>query len=171
MPDPARAARRPPRPSGQHRVKVIAVPLLGGRKFALEGLAWCALDRRDVRSARRHATAAVREAEPLGDEALRYALHALVVVYRAEGDLDAAAAAATRLLDAARRLGGHEALFYVIRSAADLALDRGELGLDRDLLTELDAHAAALDSDTGTTTCADQAARHHRRLTELNNAP
>lgn len=128
------------------------------------------MERKDVRSARRHATAAVREAEPLGDEALRHALEALVEAYRDEGDFDAAAAAAARCLDIARRLGGHDPLFQAIRSAADVALDRGELDLARDLLAELDEHAAARDRDTGTTTCADKATQRRRRLAELDDA-
>lgn len=84
------------------------------------------------RSARRHATAAVREAEPLGDDSLLNALDVLVAACRAEGDLATAAVAATRGLDAARRLGGHDALYYATRTAVDVALDRGELDVARD---------------------------------------
>lgn len=131
------------------------------RMAALTGLAWCALDLGDAQSAR-HATAAVREPEPLGDSSLRFALDVLVEVCRADGDLATAAAAATRWLDTAHRLGGHEALYHATQTAVDVALDRGELDVARDLLFELDEHAAALDRDTGTTRFTDEVAQRCR---------
>ncbi|HTY08537.1 MAG TPA: tetratricopeptide repeat protein, partial [Candidatus Edwardsbacteria bacterium] len=99
-----------------------------GRKVALQGLAWCALARDDLAAARRYALAAVREAEPLGDDSLSTALETAVAVHRAAGDLDAAAAAAGRKLAVARRLGGHYGLYYAVRSSVDVALDQGDLG-------------------------------------------
>lgn len=107
----------------------------------------------------------------MGDHPLRKALGVLVAACRAEGDLAAAAAAATRYLDAARRLGGHEVPYFATCTAIDVALDRGELDVARDLLAELDEHAAARDSDTGTARCAGEAAERRRRHAELSDAP
>jgi hypothetical protein len=141
------------------------------RWSALYGLAWCALDRGDTPAGRRHATAAVREAEPLGDDALSYALAALIQACRDAGDLDTAAAAATRKLEVARRLGGHSNLYYALDWAVAVALERGERDTATELLNELDEHAAALDADTGTSTTAEAAAWYRRRLADLHQDP
>jgi tetratricopeptide (TPR) repeat protein len=141
------------------------------RKMALEGLAWCALVREDPAAARRNALAAVREAEPLGDESLDAALEVAVEVHRAAGDLDAAAAAAARRLEAARRLGGHLVLFSAVQSAADVALDRGDLDQARELLAELGGHCQALSADDATTRWAAGLAKLRERLTEAEDAP
>jgi tetratricopeptide (TPR) repeat protein len=136
------------------------------RMVALRGLAQSALARQDLAASRRHAQAAVREAEPLGDESLTLALEVAVEVHRAAGDLDAAAAAAAQLLEAARRIGGHHALYYAVRTALDVALDRGDLDHARELLSELDTHGQALAADDATTTWAAQLAERHHRLAE-----
>jgi tetratricopeptide (TPR) repeat protein len=140
------------------------------RMAALQGLAWCALDREDLAAARRHALAAVREAEPLGDESLYYALDVTVAVHRAAGDLAAAAAAAGRLLQTARRLGGHYKLYYAVLAAADVALDHSDLDQARELLTELDEHARALAADAATGWAAEVADRRER-LTQAESTP
>lgn len=141
------------------------------RKVALQGLAWCALARNDPHTAHRHAIAAVQLAEPLGDEALRTALNALVEAHRALGDYEAAWHTATRSLDVARRIGGHYVPYSAVRGAVDVALDRGDVDTARHLITELDQHAAALDADTGNTTLTADAARRHRRLAKLDGTP
>jgi tetratricopeptide (TPR) repeat protein len=136
------------------------------RMRALQGLAWCALDREDLAAARRHALAAVREAEPLGDQSLSTALEVAVAAHRAAGDLDAAAAAAERRLEAARRFGGPYDLYHAVRTALDVALDRGDLDQARELLTELNEHAHALAADDATTGWAAELAERRQRLTE-----
>jgi tetratricopeptide (TPR) repeat protein len=136
-----------------------------GRKDALEGLARCALADNDPTTAVAHATAAVRTAEALGDAPLLPALEALVAAHRAAGDLDTAAATATRHLDTARRIGTHYRLFYALCNAVDIALDQGHTDTARSLLTELDQHATALDNDANTTTYTTETARRHQRLT------
>jgi tetratricopeptide (TPR) repeat protein len=141
------------------------------RKVALQGLAWCALDREDLAAARRHALAAVREAEPLGDESLYTTLETAVAVHRAAGDLDAAAAAAGRLLQVARRLGGHLNLYHAVRAAVDVALDSGDLGQAGELLTELGEHADALAAADATTTWAAEVAERRQRLTQTEGTP
>jgi tetratricopeptide (TPR) repeat protein len=141
------------------------------RMVALQGLAWCALDRQDVAAGQRHARAAVREAEPLGDQSLAGALEVAVEVHRAAGDLDAAAAAADRRLEAARRIGGHYYLYHAVRAAVDVALDRGDLDHARELLRELDTHGQALAADDATTAWAAQLAERHQRLTEAEPTP
>ena len=139
--------------------------------MALQGLAWCALEREDLASARRHALAAVREAEPLGDDSLFVPLEVAVIVHRAADDLDAAAAAAGRLLEVARRLGGHYVLYYAVRAAVDVALDRGDLDHARELLTELDTHSQALSADDATTQWATELAERRQRHTETGSTP
>jgi hypothetical protein len=119
------------------------------------------------RTALRHATAAVREAEPLGDEALRLPLHALVAAQRANGDLEAAAATASRYVDCARRLGSPYAMFFALRSAVDVALDRHDAATGRELLVDLDHEAAVLDDANGHTRRSAEAAKRHRRLISL----
>jgi tetratricopeptide (TPR) repeat protein len=138
------------------------------RKVAYQGLARCALDAGDTATGRRHATAAVRIADPLGDDALCPALEALVAVYRADGDLNAAWQAATRLLEAAARVGGHYRPYYATRDAVDVALDRDDLDTARRLLNELDTHATAMDTAHGNTTYTNKAAQRRRRLEELS---
>jgi tetratricopeptide (TPR) repeat protein len=141
------------------------------RMVALQGLAWCALARQDSGAGQRHARAAVREAEPLGDQSLAGALEVAVEVHRAAGDLDAAAAAADRLLEAARRFGGHYDLYHAVRTAVDVALDRGDLDHARELLSELDSHGQALAADDATTTWAAQLAERHQRLSQAEPTP
>jgi tetratricopeptide (TPR) repeat protein len=137
------------------------------RYAAHEGLARCALAAGDPAAARREARAAVLLAEPLGDNALCTSLEALAAACRAGGDLDAAWQAATRYLEAAGRIGGHYRPYYAARTAADIALDRGDLDTARQLLAELDEHAKALDTDTATTTWTSETARRHQRLADL----
>jgi tetratricopeptide (TPR) repeat protein len=137
------------------------------RKAAHQGLAWCAVAGGDPEAGRRHAAAAVRLAEPLGDDALCPALAALVAACRAGGDLDGAWRAATRGMEAAGRVGGHYRPYYATRDALDVALDRGDADTARRLLADLDAHAAALDTTTGTDTRARETARRRSRLAQL----
>jgi len=139
------------------------------RKVALQGLARCALERGDLAAARRHALAAVREAEPLGDDSLFDALATAVAVHRAEGDLDAAAVAAGRLLEVARRLGGHYKLYFAVRDVVDVALDQGDLGQARELLAELGEHADALAAADATTTWAGELASRRERLSQAES--
>jgi tetratricopeptide (TPR) repeat protein len=141
------------------------------RMVALQGLAWCALDREDLAAARRHALAAVREAEPLGDNSLFFALETAVAVHQAASDLDAAAVAAGRLLQTARRLGGHYTLYYAVRAGVDVALDSGDLDQARELLTELGEHADALAAADATTKWAAEVAKRRQRLTQTEGTP
>ena len=141
------------------------------RKVALKGLARCALVRGDLAAARRHALAAVREAEPLGDDSLFDALSTVVAVHQAAGDLDAAAVAAGRLLESARRLGGHYNLYFAVRDVVDVALDRGDLGQARELLTELGEHADALAAVDATTGWAAELAKRRERLSRAESTP
>jgi tetratricopeptide (TPR) repeat protein len=141
------------------------------RQSALQGLAWCALDRDDLAAARRHALAAVREAEPLGDDSLRTALDVAIAVHRAEGDLDASAAAAGRLLETARRLGGHYNLYFAVRAAADVALDRGDLDHARELLGELEEHSEALAAADATPVWARELEQRRQRFSEAEDEP
>jgi tetratricopeptide (TPR) repeat protein len=134
------------------------------RCIAYLGLAWCALVGDEADAARRHAAAAVRLAESLGDDALCPPLDALTAACRAGGDLDAAWQAATRHLETAGRVGGHYRPFYAVRRAVDVALDRGDLDTARRLLADLDSHAAALDAAAGSIAHTDEAAQRHRRL-------
>jgi len=140
------------------------------RRVAHKGLAWCALDAGDLAAARREARTAVLLAESLGDGALCTSLEALAAACRAAGDLEAAWQAATRYLEAAGRIGGHYRPYEAVRTAADIALDRGDLAATRRLLAELDEHAAALDVSAGTTTRTREAAQRHQRLTEQNQS-
>lgn len=141
------------------------------RKTALQGLAWCALAAQDPDTARRHATAAVQLADTIGDNVLRTALGVLIAACRADGDLDTAWQAATRGLDICRRLGGHHVLYHATRDVVDVALDRRDLDTATRLLTELDTHASALDTDTGKSRLADGVTRRRRRLAEIDIAP
>jgi tetratricopeptide (TPR) repeat protein len=135
---------------------------------AHEGLARCALAVGDPGTARRHAATAVTRAEDLGDDALCAALDALVEACRAtpNPDLDAAWQAATRQLEAARRVGGHLRPYYAIRAAIDVAVDRCDLHTARSLLTDLDRHTAAMDEATGDTAYTIDAAKRRQRLVE-----
>ena len=90
---------------------------------------------------------------------------------RATHDLDGAWQAATRHLEAARRVGGHYSLYYAVRDAVDVALDRADLEAARRLLADLDTHAAAIDATAATTTHNDETAQRHHRLTELDKEP
>ncbi len=134
------------------------------RSVAWHGLARCALARDDDQAAVRHARAATDAAEPLGDDNLVIALGALTEAHRAAGDLDAAGQAAARQLKAARRLGTHLRLYYALRDAVDVALDRDDRDATRALLDELDEHAAALDTDTRTEIYSADVRRRRRRL-------
>jgi tetratricopeptide (TPR) repeat protein len=141
------------------------------RMLAHMGMAHCALVGEDLPAARRHATRAVRLAEPMGDDPICPALEVMVAVCRAEGDLDGAWQAAQRRMEAAGRVGGHIRRYYALRDLVDVALDRGALDIARGLLGELEAHAAALDADRASTTFADEAARRRRRLDDLAHKP
>jgi hypothetical protein len=140
-------------------------------KEARQGLAFCALAAGEAGGAREHAATAVALAEPLGANALCPALDALVAACRAGGDLDAAGRAAARYADAARRVGGHHSMYYAVRAAVDVALDRSDPAAARDLLADLDRHATALEAATGTAFYATQAAERRRRLADIENAP
>ncbi len=137
------------------------------RSNAHGGLAQCALAAGDSGTARREARTAVLLAEPLGDNALCTSLDALAEACRADGDLDAAWQAATRYLEAAGRVGGHNRPYFAVRKAVDVALDRADLAAARRLLDELDEHAAALEADTGRTIYASQTARRRQQLADL----
>jgi tetratricopeptide (TPR) repeat protein len=155
-----------------HYQAVLADPAATpwGRRVAHQGLAWCALAAGDPAAARREAHTAVLLAEPLGDDALCNSLHVLAEACRADGDLDAAWQAATRYLEAAARIGGHNRPYYAARTAVDIALDRSDLAAARRLLGELDEHAVALDATTGNTTRTGDTARRHQRLADLEKA-
>jgi tetratricopeptide (TPR) repeat protein len=137
------------------------------RYVAHEGLARCALAAGDLDAARREARTAVALAEQLGDVALCVSLEALAEVCRAAGDLDAAWQVATRYLEAAGRVGGHERPFFAARVAADIALDRADLAAARQLISELDEHAAARDAAAGTDTRVGEAVERRQRLATL----
>jgi tetratricopeptide (TPR) repeat protein len=141
-----------------------------GRSAAYQGLARCDLADGDADAGRRHATAAVRLAEHLGDVALCTALAALTAACRAAGEPDAAWAAATRCLDAAGRIGGHYRPYFATRDAVDVALDRGDLTTATHVLADLDQHAATMDTATGTTTYTGETAQRRQRLTRLKAA-
>jgi len=134
------------------------------RYVAHKGLASCALDAGEVATARREAHTAVLLAEPLGHEALCGSHGVLAEACRRNGDLDAAWQAATRHLEAARQIGGHYRQYYAARGAADIALDRSDLASARNLLSELDEHAEALDATAGTTAYTSETARRHQLL-------
>jgi tetratricopeptide (TPR) repeat protein len=134
------------------------------RSDAWGGLAWCALARDDVPDALRHARLAADSAEPLGSESLTIGLDVLTAAHRAAGDLDAAWQAATRCLDAARDIGTHYRLYYALRSAVDIAIDRADHDIARALLEELHEHAIALDTDTSTDGFTKTVARQRERL-------
>jgi len=141
------------------------------RRAAHEGLAWCALAAGDPVTGRREARAAVSLAESLGDDALCTSLDVLAAACRADRDLDAAWQVATRYLETAGRIGGHNRPYYAVRVGVDIALDRADLATAKRLLGELDEHAAALDATTGTTTRTSETAVRHRRLAGLETAP
>ena len=136
------------------------------RRVAHQGLARCALAVGDPATARREARTAVLLAEPLGDNALCASLDVLAEACRAGGDLEAAWQAATRYLEAAGRIGGHNQPYYAARAAVDIALDRSDLPAAKRLLGELDEHAAALNAATGTTRYTGETARRHQRLAD-----
>ncbi len=102
------------------------------------------------------------------NESLSVALAVLVAVCRAGGDLDTAWQAATSRLDIGHRLGGHHVFYYAIRDAVDVTLDRRDLDTATRLLTELDTHATALDTDTANFTQADAVTRLRRQLGEID---
>jgi tetratricopeptide (TPR) repeat protein len=165
--DAGRAAEAAP-----HYQAVLANP--GATPFERsaghKGLAWCALAAGDPVAARREARTAVLLAEPLGDDNLCNPLDVLAQACQAEGDLDAAWQAATRLLEAAGRIGGHYRPYYAARTALDIALDRADLPTAKRLLGELDEHAAALDATTGTTAYTSETARRRQQLADLEGA-
>jgi tetratricopeptide (TPR) repeat protein len=138
------------------------------RSVAHQGLARCALAAGNHAEARREARLAVQLAEQLGDDALCSSLDALAGACRADGDLDGAWQAATRYLEAAGRVGGHTRPYYAARTAADVALDRGDHAAAREFLASLDEHARALDAATGNTTFSAETATRRRRLAELD---
>jgi len=156
-----------------HYQAILDDPAAGpwDRRAAHMGLARCALTAGDPVSGRREARTAVSLAEPLGDDALSGSLDVLAAACRADGDLEAAWQAATRHLEAAGRVGGHNSPYYAVRAAVDIALDRADLAAAKRLLGELDEHAAALDATTGTTTRTSETAQRHQRLTGLETAP
>src|SRR5215831_7309339 len=136
----------------------------GDRAGAHEGLAWCAVADQDLQAARRHATAAVRLTEPMGDDSTCTALTVLVEVCRSEHDLDGAWQAAQRHREAATHIPGHLRPYYAVRDLVDVALDRADIDTTRRLLPELERHATALDTDRATTTFADEVAERRQRL-------
>ncbi len=136
------------------------------RFAALNGLARCALARDDAAAARRHAESALRLAEGMGDNVLCGALDALIAACRAAGDLDAAAQAADRHLEAARRVSGIR-IYFALRDAADVALDRGDAAAARRHLDEAAPIAEALDRQRDVETFANEMAKRRRRLAEL----
>ncbi len=136
------------------------------RKVTLQGLARCALARDDAASARRHAESAVRLAEGMGDDALCPAFESLIAACRAAGDLDAAAQAADRHLEAARRVSRIR-IYYALRDSADVALDRGDASAARRHLDEAAPIAEALDRQAEVETFANEMADARRRLAEL----
>ncbi|MBL7260859.1 hypothetical protein [Paractinoplanes lichenicola] len=142
-----------------------------GRYKAHVGLANCALSRHYPPAAVRHATAAVRESEALGDEALRLPLHVLVAAHRAAREHEAATVTATRYLELAERLGSPYAAFFALRSATDVALDRHDLATARDLLTELEQQATVLDDANGHTRRSAEATKRRRRLNSIAERP
>ena len=166
--DAGRAAEAAP-----HYQAILADPAAGpwDRFVAHQGLARCALAAGDLETARREARTAVLLAEPLGDNALCNALDALAAACRAAGDLAEAGQAAARYLEAAGRVGGHYRPYYATRTAVDVALDRGDLPAARQLLGELDEHAAAMDASRGTTSYTSETAQRRQRLASIEKAP
>ena len=118
-----------------------------------------------------HAQAAVRDAGPIGDSALTAPLEVLIRAHQAADDGDAAAAAADRYLAVARRLGGHYNLYYALRAAIDVALDRGDPDTARNLPADLDRHAHALDIDSGTISRSAETAEIRQQLTDMEPNP
>jgi tetratricopeptide (TPR) repeat protein len=141
------------------------------RSTAHEGLAWCALAADEPETARREADLAVLLSEPLGDNALCASFGVLAAACLAGKDLEAAQQAAVRLLEAARRSGGHYLKYHAARTAVDVALDRGDLTAAERLLLEMEEHAAALDASAGDTTMTDEAAQLRRRLGDMARPP
>jgi tetratricopeptide (TPR) repeat protein len=137
------------------------------RSVAHRGLARCALAAEDPVQARHEARLAVQLAESLGDEILCTSLDALAEACRADGDLDTAWQVATRHLAAAGRIGGHYRPYFATREAADIALDRGDHAAAQEIVADLDEHARAMDTATGTTIYTTETALRHQRLTEL----
>jgi hypothetical protein len=125
------------------------------------------VDAGDPGAALRHATAAVRLAESLGDAALSLVLDALVDAALAAEDLDAAWRTATRWLEAAGRVGGHTRPYYATRSALVVAIERGDVETAERLLADLDRYAAIMDGATGGTDYRGEADELRGRLAEL----
>jgi tetratricopeptide (TPR) repeat protein len=122
------------------------------RKAAHVGIARCALACNDPPMALRHARDAVALAERLGDNALCHSLSVLVDACRAAGQRDEARLAATRFIDAARRLGDNYELYFAQCDRFDVALDDGDVAAASPLLTELEPLAQLIDRQTGTAT-------------------
>jgi len=140
------------------------------RRVAHEGLAWCALAADDPAAARREARTAVLMAESQGDDALCDSLEVLAKAFQADGDLEEARQAAARSLELAGRMGGHYRLYSVVQLTVDVALDQHDLDTARQLLAELDEHAAAIDASIGSTTLTHETAQRRQRLAELEEA-
>jgi tetratricopeptide (TPR) repeat protein len=138
------------------------------RKVSTQGLARCALAMADIDAARRHAEDTVREAELMGDAPLCAALDALVAVYRAANDTDAADRAARRYIDAARRVGGAYHPYFALRAAVDVALDRGDIDRTRAqaLIDEWAPLALALDRSRGGAACSHEVSARRARLAD-----
>ena len=133
------------------------------RVAAHEALARCALAAGDTGAACQEARSASLLAAPMGDDVLTDVLDTLVEALQADGDLDAAWQAATRHMEVAGRIGSHYQPYYATRTAVDLALARSDLATVGRLLGELDEHATALDTATGTKYTV-ETARRYRRL-------
>lgn len=142
-----------------------------GRFATHVGLARCAVAAEQGAEARRHAEAAVALAEGLGDDSLCGALEALVAACRADSALDVAGAAADRHLALARRLGSDHRLYFALRDAADVALDRGDAATARAHIAEARPLAAAMDRDNGTTEEQDALDACAARLAALEAPP
>jgi hypothetical protein len=136
------------------------------RANAHAGLARCAVAAGDPGTARWHAEKAVKLAESLGDDALCSALDSLVVACHTDRDLDAAWRAATRQLEAARRVGDDFWPYYACRAAIDVAIDRCDLGTARTLLAELERHAVAMDKASGSIDYTTEAAGRRQRFSD-----
>jgi hypothetical protein len=130
------------------------------------GLADCAMSAGDPIRAVHEARLAVQIAEPLGDSWLVESTVTLAMACSAAGDFDAGWQAASRSMDAAARIGNHHYSFAAALVAVDVALDRDDLTAARQLLGELDSHAAPLDAATGTTRRADEVAARRNRYAE-----
>jgi tetratricopeptide (TPR) repeat protein len=130
------------------------------------GLAHCALDRGDTEDALLHATNAVTVAETVAEEPLGPALGVLVAAQRSAGDLDSAWCTALRHVETANHAGNHYRAYHALRSAVDVALDRGDRTAAASLLDDLEPHARALDTDARVHSRA--VAVRRERLSELD---